>query len=512
MNLAIARSFAFSAIEVGLANAAESLSHTGSDRPELIATETASIEASVQIYIKIYITDCDLHLDNMSPRHPQPPTRRQFLQLAGCTLGSATLLGAAETGRANEKADWRFDTGGPVFSSPTVVDETVYIGSQRGAVYALDADTGEQIWQFETAESVDSSPFVIDQPGGDGADRLVLVGCDDTNLYAIDAQTGMREWQVETNGRVQGSPVVGAKRLFFTSDNDGLYAVDTASGERSWLSESQAVSYASPTVVENTVFVRGQKLWALNPRSGWQRWQFDLGSGTYSSPTVADGTVYVGDRERTGGPNSAGNLYAIDAKSGKQEWTFDTDEFIDSSPTVAGDTVYVGGWKTRFRSSDDDTRDTGSVFAVDTADGTRRWQFETDGRVLSSPTVADGVVFVGSWDGTVYGIDALTGEERVRLETGGRVSSSPTVTDGTMYVGSNDGHVYALSAGVGGTSADSRVELGTLGHTGSKRLSEDMKSSNRFDGLTARALGAGGAVGLLAGSGLLYYGEDQIDS
>ncbi|MFT4947580.1 MAG: outer membrane protein assembly factor BamB [Natronomonas sp.] len=447
----------------------------------------------------------------MSPRQSQTPNRRKFLQLAGCTLGSAALVRTGETARASESADWRFDTGGPVFSSPTVVDETVYIGSQSGAVYALDAETGERIWRFGTSEPVDSSPFVINR-GGEGTDRLVLVGCDDTNLYAFDADTGEQEWRVETNGRIQGSPVVGAETLFFTSDNDGLYAVDTTSGERSWFSEYQMMSHASPTIIEDTVFVRGQKLRALDPRSGWQRWAFDLGSGTYSSPTVADGTVYVGDRERNGGPNSAGNLYAIDAESGDREWVFDTDEFVDASPTVVEETVYVGGWKTRFRSSDDGESGTGSVFALATDDGTERWQFETDGRVLSSPTVADGVVFAGSWDGTVYGLDAVTGDERVALETGGRVSSSPTVEGGRLYVGSNDGYVYALSAGVSGTSTDSRVQLGTLGHTGSKRLPDALESKSRLDTGTARALGAGGAVGFLSGSGLLYYGDDRLGS
>jgi len=72
--------------------------------------------------------------------------------------------------------------------------------------------------------------------------------------------------------------------------------------------------------------------------------------------------------------------------------------------------------------------------------------------------------------------------------------------------------VYALSTENGGTSNDSRVELGTLGHTESKRLPDNLRVSSRLDGFTARALGTGGAVGLLAGSGLLYWGEDQLDS
>ena len=56
------------------------------------------------------------------------------------------------------------------------------------------------------------------------------------------------------------------------------------------------------------------------------------------------------------------------------------------------------------------------------------------------------------------------GDEQWNFETGDSVYSSPTVVDGTVYVGSNDGHLYAIDADIEGSSEDSRVNLGTLGH------------------------------------------------
>lgn len=41
------------------------------------------------------------------------------------------------------EAAWTFETGGKVSSSPAVVDESVYIGSTDGNLYALDMGTGE---------------------------------------------------------------------------------------------------------------------------------------------------------------------------------------------------------------------------------------------------------------------------------------------------------------------------------------------------------------------------------
>ena len=77
------------------------------------------------------------------------------------------------------------------------------------------------------------------------------------------------------------------------------------------------------------------------------------------------------------------------------------------------------------------------------------WRFETGGRVVNAPTVADGMVFAGSDDNFVYALDAGTGDMLWRFETGDVIRSSPTVTGGAVYVGSNDNYVYALDAETG---------------------------------------------------------------
>ena len=77
------------------------------------------------------------------------------------------------------------------------------------------------------------------------------------------------------------------------------------------------------------------------------------------------------------------------------------------------------------------------------------WRFETGGRVVNAPTVADGMVYAGSDDNFGYALNAGTGDMLWRFETGDFIRSSPTVTGGAVYVGSNDNHVYALDAETG---------------------------------------------------------------
>jgi outer membrane protein assembly factor BamB len=77
------------------------------------------------------------------------------------------------------------------------------------------------------------------------------------------------------------------------------------------------------------------------------------------------------------------------------------------------------------------------------------WKFKTGAKVVSSPAVADGIVYVGSADQGVYALNAVDGSLRWRYKTGGAVNSSPAVSVGTVYVLSGDGNLYALEAGDG---------------------------------------------------------------
>ena len=69
--------------------------------------------------------------------------------------------------------------------------------------------------------------------------------------------------------------------------------------------------------------------------------------------------------------------------------------------------------------------------------------------ISSSPSVVDGVLYVGSEDDNVYAINAYNGDKLWSYATGGAVSSSPAVIDGIVYVGSADFNVYALNAANG---------------------------------------------------------------
>jgi outer membrane protein assembly factor BamB len=119
-----------------------------------------------------------------------------------------------------------------------------------------------------------------------------------------------------------------------------------------------------------------------------------------------------------------------------RRWAYTTGNAVFSSPAVAGGTVYIGSWDL-------------NVYALDAATGHVRWAYSTGGEVSSSPAVAGGTVYVGSADHKVYALGAAEGDVRWTYTTGDEVNSSPAVAGGTVYVGSADHKVYALDAATG---------------------------------------------------------------
>src|SRR5690348_11454915 len=127
-------------------------------------------------------------------------------------------------------------------------------------------------------------------------------------------------------------------------------------------------------------------------------WQAQLGALVdYSSPAVAGGVVYIGSTD--------GTLWAYPADGCGQSfcdtplWQSTNLAQIMDSPTVANGVVYVGS------QTDQDNND-GLLNAFSAAGCGKTvcaplWQGQTgDESILeSSPAVADGVVYVGGFDG-----------------------------------------------------------------------------------------------------------------
>jgi len=140
---------------------------------------------------------------------------------------------------------------------------------------------------------------------------------------------------------------------------------------------------------------------------------------------AADGLLYV---------STARGLYALDAETGQENWVYPTAMPLGHSPTVVDGVAYVGCFDRR-------------VQAPDTETGKGIWISEPAGAGFHcDPLVVDGKVYAGNRDNFLYCLDAKTGKALWKFETQGMVLFSPACKDGVVYFASNDAHAYAVNA------------------------------------------------------------------
>ena len=302
-------------------------------------------------------------------------------------LGIANKITAIDTVTRNIR--WQYTTGGNLYSTPVVVNGTVYINCDDRYLYALDAATGNLKWRylqdnFTSGGGNYSSPTVVN--------GVVYFGSQDNNLYAVDAVTGNLRWKTlntySPSSGFQSSPTV-VNGIFYIGDiTHNLLALDAATGNFLWVySAVGGLFFSSPTVVNNTVYIgcSDGSIYAIDANTGVRKWSYPTGYSIYDSPTVSNGVVYAGQN------NSNGSyLYAVDAATGTLRWMYRVDNQLFSSPTVFNDVVYACSYNT--------------IHAVNVNNGTLRWKYIISApheEVLASPCIVDGQgnVFVSGISG-----------------------------------------------------------------------------------------------------------------
>jgi outer membrane protein assembly factor BamB/tetratricopeptide (TPR) repeat protein len=140
-------------------------------------------------------------------------------------VGDKVLVGSSaqdlwEFGAADCRTSFTYVTGTPVEVSPAVSDGIMYVPSGN-KLLAIGLGTNEDIWVFGDArEAIHSAPVV--------AAGVIYVGSDDGRMYAIDAETGKALWSWQTGGRVRSSPAIADGAVFFGSFDGLIYAVGEA--------------------------------------------------------------------------------------------------------------------------------------------------------------------------------------------------------------------------------------------------------------------------------------------
>ncbi|MCJ7744172.1 MAG: PQQ-binding-like beta-propeller repeat protein [Dehalococcoidales bacterium] len=268
---------------------------------------------------------------------------------------------------------------------------------------------------------------------------LVFTGC-------TGAPTIPRGW---SGGTVEGN------NLYVGTMGGRLVAVNTDNGSLLWAAKLEmgvtsggglgcaqgpttVAIYGAPAVSDNLVYVGGYngKVYAY-PSAGREepKWlyprQGNLAGPIVGSLVTAQGRVYFA--------SASGTVYALDAAEGYKVWDFRTKEKIWSTPVIAGDTVFIGTFGKK-------------LYALNIADGTKKWEFKAEGAIVATPVVDGNTVYIGSFDRKLYALDTATGSlkwkfpavEEDENKPGKWFWAKPVVYNGVIYAASLDGKLYVL--------------------------------------------------------------------
>ncbi len=347
---------------------------------------------------------------------------------------------------------WAYDIGAQIKQQiPAIADDgTIYVGSEdNDNIYALNPD-GTLKWTYSgLGDNQGSSAPAI------GSDGTIYIGSKDSNVHALNPD-GTLKWKFLMAGDpIWSSPAIANDgTIYIGSDGDNLYAINP-DGTQKWVFNTAGFNIRStPTIAsDGTVYIASQdlNLYALDPSNGAIVWSFPIGGKVDGSLSInSDGSILVGLDK--GSPNGA--LLAVNS-DGTEKWSRNTGR-IFSSPTIANGTIYVG------------TKEGNNLLAIDASSGSELWSFAAENIILSSPTVdKNGAIYFGSFDDNIYVLNP-DGTEKYKVKTSANVWSSAVIAnDGTVYIGGYDGKLHAFEFFAEGLANDVWPIFGNnVKHTG----------------------------------------------
>ncbi|GCE16521.1 serine/threonine-protein kinase [Dictyobacter kobayashii] len=240
---------------------------------------------------------------------------------------------------ASGEVRWSFPTDEFVKVRPTVTNDIVYAYPDH-AVYALDTQSGREIWAVTVKAGLAHRPalasghmYLITERGicyeldaftgqkiETYADLGEILAAETTvtginclcfaegELYALDMQKQQRIWTTRLDVQISGDLIlkngvayIGSHGGFVgDSANTKLHAIDTASGKILWIAHLRHEIESAPVIADNNiVYVStfGRELYAIDAQNGHILFTSKVGKGRINRPAAEQGMIFVSTGE-----------------------------------------------------------------------------------------------------------------------------------------------------------------------------------------------------------------------
>jgi polyvinyl alcohol dehydrogenase (cytochrome) len=242
------------------------------------------------------------------------------------TRFQGTLGGLAAENIPSLELKWAFAVPGATQSrsQPAIVGGRVYMASDIGTVYALDAETGCTFWTFQADASVRTAISV----GRVETGHAIFFADAEARAYAVDADTGRRIWTRMLDNhpaaRVTGSPTLHDGRLYVPTSGvseetaaampdyecctfrGAVTALDADTGDLLWK------TYTMPEPQRRGTSTTGAPLWGPAGAAIWSAPTVDVKRGVLYAAT---GNAYADPPQGT-----SNAIIALDLDTGNIRW------------------------------------------------------------------------------------------------------------------------------------------------------------------------------------------------
>lgn len=340
-------------------------------------------------------------------------------------VGSFTIIREVNTVRGDQQERPFSDVGQPIaiYGTPIIQGNVLYTtaiyegsnGKNFGRVYALNVRGSGNDWVFPLSDGMGP---VFGGPAYSSTTNTIYVGSNDGKLYALDASNGDPKGLLgavlfDAKSPIWGTPVVDAGVVYFGTVGGTVFGVNE-NGSKVLEFKTGGAVVAKPLVKGGVVYVGSfdKNFYAIGAerRAIWtfkaDNW-FWGGAIMAQVPGVGD-VIYVASLD--------GKVYAINAQSGTLVWRnpFQTGQGIRASPVLANKSSFSG----LFTSVADQVLVVGSrdgmVYGIDPISGQRAsgWDapFDAQGRVLAEVGTSGNVVYVVNTNHDLFALDAETGK------------------------------------------------------------------------------------------------------
>lgn len=357
---------------------------------------------------------------------------------------------------------WSVELGNQTFGRPVVAGDVVYVGTDNsrrmnpafkadsGVLMAFRSTDGAFLWQ-DVAPRVDRGlrefllPSTTSAPYVEG-NRLYYVTAE-CQLRALDTQ-GVRIWELDMCSRLGVFPHEASNSEVLPLGD--LLIVGTSNGQN-----EGHTSVPSP---------RAPSLIAVDKRSGEVVWRAvgpgaQVLHGDWSSPVAAN----INGRIQVLFGGGDGWLRAYEATSGREIWRFDGNPKdarwlprpgVFSRSSIIAAPVFAEGRIFVAMGQDPTHGDGPSLLHAISSDGRGDvttsgllWTSRDVGRVVGTPIVKDGLLYVGDLGGTIHCLDTATGAQVWKHETNAAIWGSLLLAGDRIYVGNEEGVMTVLRAG-----------------------------------------------------------------